>query len=78
MFFMVSITLSIPEKTRSIMKEFPEVNWTHLVRASIEEKAKKLLLKRELLNRFEKEKEFVDWSVELGRKAKKGRSKRLK
>ncbi len=77
MLIMVSITLSIPEETRKVMKEFPEVNWSHLVRASIEERAKKLLLKKELLNKFEKEKDFVGWSVELGRKAKSGRSKRL-
>jgi hypothetical protein len=46
---MVSITFSIPEETRKIMKEFPEINWTHIVRSSIEEKAKKLALKKELL-----------------------------
>jgi len=75
---MVSITFSIPDETRRVMKEFPEVNWTHLVRSSIEEKAKKLALKKELLEQFNKEKEFIDWSVELGRKAKQGRAQRLK
>ena len=75
---MVSITFSIPEETRKIMKEFPEINWTHLVRNSIEERANKLALKKELLKRFEKEKEFIDWSVDLGRKAKKGRTQRIK
>lgn len=70
MLFMVSITLSIPEETRKIMKEFPDVNWTHLVRSSIEEKAKKLVIKRELLKRFEKEKDFVDWSVKIVREGR--------
>ncbi len=70
MLFMVSITLSIPEETRKIMKEFPEINWTHLVRSSIEEKAKKLILRKELLKRFEKEKEFIDWSVDVVRKGR--------
>ncbi|MEK6828700.1 MAG: hypothetical protein AABY15_01115 [Nanoarchaeota archaeon] len=60
---MVSITFSIPEEVRKIMKEFPEVNWTHLVRSSIEEKAKKLAIKRELLKKLDKEKDFIDWSV---------------
>lgn len=78
MLIMVSITFSIPENVRKTMKEFPEVNWTHLVRSSIEEKAKKLALKRELLKQFDKEKDFIDWSVELGRKAKQGRSQRLR
>ena len=53
------------------MKEFPEVNWTHLVRSSIEEKAKKLALRKELLKRLDSEKDFIDWSVKLGREAKK-------
>ena len=68
MLFMVSITFSIPEETRKIMREFPEINWTHIVRSSIEEKAKKLALKKELLKRLEKEKEFIDWSVDVVRK----------
>ncbi len=67
MLIMVSITFSIPEETRKTMKEFPEVNWTHLVRSSIEEKAKKLALKKELLKQLDKEKEFIDWSVDVVR-----------
>ncbi|MEK6833408.1 MAG: hypothetical protein AABY32_05150 [Nanoarchaeota archaeon] len=74
---MVSITLSLPEDTRELMRKFPEVNWSGLVRTCITEKAKKLALKEELLGRFEKEKEFNDWAVELGREAKKGRLKRI-
>jgi len=74
---MTSITLSVPEDVRLLMKKFPEVNWSGLVRACITEKAKNLALKQELLNNFEKEKDFTDWSVELGKKAKKGRMKRL-
>ena len=67
---MVSITLSIPEDVRRIMKEFPEVNWSHLVRTSIQEKAKQLLLKKELLSGLEKEKNFIDWSVDVVRKGR--------
>ena len=78
MLIMVSITFSIPEETRKTMKEFPEINWTHLVRTAIEEKAKRLALKQELLKKFKGEKDFIDWSVELGRKAKQGRSQRLR
>ncbi len=75
---MVSITFSIPEETRKIMKEFPEVNWTHIVRSSIEEKAQKLALKKELMKQLNQEKDFIDWSVALGRKAKQGRAQRLR
>lgn len=73
MLIMVSITFSIPEETRKIMKEFPEINWTHLVRSSIQEKAKKLALKRELLKQIEKEKGFTDWSVDVVRRGRHGK-----
>jgi hypothetical protein len=74
---MVSITLSLPEDVRELMRKFPEVNWSGLVRTCITEKAKKLALKEELLGSFEKEKEFNNWTVELGKEAKKGRLKRI-
>ena len=70
MLIMVSITFSIPEETRKIMKEFPEVNWTHLVRSSIEEKAKKLALRKELLKRLDSEKDFIDWVLNLEERQK--------
>ena len=70
MLFMVSITFSIPEETKKTIKEFPEVNWTHLVRSAIEEKAKKLNSKKILLERLKKEKNFMDWSVEVVRKGR--------
>jgi len=75
---MVSITISIPEEIRKLMKRFPEVNWSGLVRQCITQKAKQLAIREELLKQFKKEKEFIDWSVELGRKAKMGRAQRLK
>jgi hypothetical protein len=74
---MVSITLSVPEEVRETMKKFPEINWSGLVRTCITEKAKKLALKEELLKDFSKEKEFNEWTVELGKKAKKGRLKSI-
>ena len=70
MLIMVSITFSIPEETRKIMKEFPEINWTHIVRSSIEEKAKKLAIKKELLRSLKGEKEFIDWSVNVIREGR--------
>lgn len=70
MLFMVSITFSIPEEIRSIMKENPEINWTHIVRNSIEEKAKKLKLRKQMLKELKKEEDFNDWAVELIRKGR--------
>ena len=74
---MVSITISVPEEIRKLMKEFPEVNWSGLVRKAIIDETNKRQLKEELLNKLEKEKDFIDWSVELGRRAKKGRLKKI-
>ena len=74
---MVSITLSVSEEVRETMKKFPEINWSGLVRTCITEKAKKLALKEELLKNFSKEKEFNEWAVEFGKKAKKGRLKSI-
>jgi len=75
---MVSITISVPEEIRKLMKQFPEVNWSGLVRQCISEKAQRLQLREELLGNMKKEKELIDWSVELGRKAKRGRLENLK
>jgi hypothetical protein len=64
---MVSITLSIPKETRNLMKEFPEINWSGLVRKAIIEKAKKLAIKNQFLEQLEKEEEFNEWAVEIVR-----------
>ncbi len=74
---MVSITISVPEEIRKIMKNSPEVNWSGLVRKAIIEKAQQLELKEKLLKQLNEEKELIEWSVELGRKAKKGRFEKL-
>lgn len=74
---MVSITLSVPEETRALMKRFPELNWSGFVRASIEQKAKQLSWRQEMLRKLKAEEEFTSWAVSLGRKAKKGRFRKL-
>ena len=68
---MASITLSVPEEVRKLMKKFPEVNWSGLIRKTIEEKTKQLALKEEFLKEFEKEKEFNEWAVKLIRDGRK-------
>jgi len=75
---MVSITLSVPEETRELMKRFPEINWSALVRKTITETTKRLALKEEMLEQLNNEKDFNDWAVKLGREAKKGRINRIK
>ena len=67
---MPGVTFALPEDTKLKMKELSWVNWSELVRRAF------LLQLRERVNSKE-EQEFIKWSVELGRKAKKGRFKRL-
>jgi len=68
---MPSVTLTIPNKVKTELKEFVWVNWSELARQEI--------FKHELFTRLNspKERELVKWSVELGRKAKKDSFKRL-
>mgnify|MGYP001594166026 CR=1 FL=1 len=68
---MVSITISVPEEIRELMKKFPEVNWSGLVRQCITQKAKQLAIKEEFLNQLKKEKEFDEWAVNLVRQGRK-------
>jgi len=68
---MVSITLSVPEEIHKLMKKFPEVNWSGLVRACITERARKLAIKEEMLAQLGKEKEFSEWAVSLVREGRK-------
>lgn len=68
---MVSITLSVPDETRRLMKEHPEVNWSALIRKIIEEKTKNLSLKEKMKSKLKEEDRFNDWAVKLVRKGRK-------
>ena len=68
---MVSITISVPEETRSLMKKFPEINWSGLVRKAIIERTEQLKLKEEMLSHLKKDKSFNDWAVSIVRKGRK-------
>ena len=73
---MASVTFAIDEKLKTEIANFPWVNWSELVRESL---LKREILKQQLLKKFKskEEQELIKWSVELGRRAKKGRFKRL-
>ena len=75
---MVSITVSVPSKTKDLMKEFPEMNWSGFVKKSIEEKAKRLAKLEELNIGLEAEQDITDWSVKLQRVSRSGRLDELK
>ncbi len=74
---MVSVTVSVPEETKQIMDAFPEMNWSGFVRKSVEEKAKELAWREEMLKKLKGEEAFTKWTVAAGREAKKGRFKEL-
>ena len=74
---MVSITLSVPEVIRKKMKQFDDINWSGFVRKCIVKKAEELERKEKLLELFRKEEELIHWSIQVERKAKKGRFKDL-
>ena len=75
---MVSITVSVPEETRKLMKKFPEMNWSGFVRKSIIDKTKELEKIEILKHRLKEEEPITDWAVELQHKARKGRFQELK
>lgn len=75
---MVSITLSVPEKVRELMKQYPEINWSGLIRRYIEHKAIQLAKFEKFKEQLEKEQEITDWSVKLQRASRTGRLEVLK
>ena len=68
---MVSITVSVPEEIRKKMKEFPEINWSAIVRKTLIEKINHLSLKEQLKLQLKKDRKFNDWAVQLIRKGRK-------
>jgi len=75
---MVSVTLSIPKEVKELMSRFSEMNWSGWIRKSIENKAKQLAWKEEMLKKLKQDKEFEDWSVKMGSKVNEGIIKSLK
>ena len=75
---MVSITVAVPEDIRTLMKKYPEVNWSGLVRKSIVQNAKELESIEEMKRILESEKEITNWSVKLQHSGRSGRLESLK
>ena len=75
---MASITLSVPEETRKVMKRFPEVNWSGFIRKTIAQKASELEWKEEMLKKLKAEESIIESEVELGREINAGIARRLK
>ena len=75
---MVSITLSVPEEVRKLMKKHDEINWSGLIRKSIIQKTKDLEEQEHVVKEAGEEKEIVDWSIKLQRASRSGRFDTLK
>jgi len=76
---MPNITLSVSEDLKKELDSMPEINWSEVTRKFLSDKVKRLEFLKKLEKQLEskEEQELTKWSVELGRKAKKGRFKRL-
>ena len=73
---MASVTFAIKPELKREMSKFVWVNWSALAR---DELAKRQEINKMLLDRLnsKEEQELIKWSVELGRRAKKERFKKL-
>lgn len=72
---MVSVALKVSGEFDSMIDKLPWVNWSELAREELAKRAELEALRSRLNS--EEEQELIKWSVELGRKAKKGSFKRL-
>ncbi len=75
---MVSITLSIPEEVKHRMERFPEINWSGLIRKTIEGKTKELCWREEMQKKFKEEESLTEWAVKLQKKTREKRFEELK
>jgi len=75
---MVSITVSIPDELRKKMEEFPEINWSGLVRKIITQKIRELAWKEEMLKQLKEEEKYIEESLRIGDKIKEGMWKKYK
>ena len=73
---MASITFAVDPEFKSKISKFLWINWSELVRERLIEREKQAEFLLKTLKSKE-EQELIKWGVELGRKAKKGRFKRL-
>ncbi|MEK6890383.1 MAG: hypothetical protein AABX35_04305 [Nanoarchaeota archaeon] len=75
---MTNITLSIDEKLKGKMEQFPEINWSAVVRRLLEEKTKQLEIREHLKKEFKEESALTTWTIDMGRKTNQGIAERLR
>jgi hypothetical protein len=75
---MVSITLSVPEKTKKLMNQFPEINWSGYIRKRIMQKVDELQWEQRMLEKLKKDQALSDWGLDLVEKDREKRVKELR
>ena len=75
---MPNITLSLSEELKKKIEEYPEVNWSALIKKYIETRVERLSWKEKMLKELENEREFENESLRIGDNIKEGAWKRLK
>jgi hypothetical protein len=75
---MPNITLSLSEELKRKMEEFPEVNWSGLMKKYLESRVEKLAWKDKMLKYLENEKSFEEEAIIIGNKMKRNAWEKLK
>ena len=75
---MVSVTLAIPQLVKKKMEHFSEINWSGFIRKCVTEKTAELAWREELLEKFKNEEDITAFTVDLQRRARKGRAHQLR
>ncbi len=75
---MVSVTVSVTEDIRALMKQFPEMNWSGFVSKAITQKAEEMKWREEMLRKLQTEEGAQEWAVGLQKNARKGRYEKLR
>ena len=75
---MVSVTLSIPEMVKRKMEVHDEINWSGFIRKCILEKTEGLEWKEGMLKRLKDEESIINWSVDIQRRSRTGRTQQIK
>lgn len=75
---MVSITLSVSEKTKKLMNQFPEINWSGYIRKRIMQKVDELQWEQQMLEKLKKDQALSEWGIGLVEKDREKRVKELR
>jgi len=73
-----NLTLSVPVELRKKMEQFPEINWSALMRRLLESQVQRLALKEQLIKQLDSEREFDKEALRIGDEIKQRAWEKLK